>query len=230
MTRYIVTKSFQDRYTREYYGVGESYETNDENRGFELENGGYIAQENTEMASMAMQQKTNQANQTNNQASSQGNQAAQKAAEPMTVLNGQVMSVKDAQRALEIAEMSATKTGIQSIHDNSTEPVQAGQEAQENKQDPQPTQVNVRQANVQSAQGHMDQHVQSAQSEAQGQAHQAGYEGSSQSSSGAEGGLANKLAEASSNPSSQSAEQNQQQSANSTSSTSAKARATKKGE
>jgi hypothetical protein len=225
MTRYIVTKSFQDRYTREYYGVGESYETNDENRGFELENGGYIAQENTEMASMAMQQKANQASQENRQASSQGNQAAQKAAEPMTVLNGQVMSVKDAQRALEKAEMSATKTGIQSIHDNSTEPVQAGQESQENKQDPQPTQVNVRQANVQSAQGHMDQHVQSAQSEAQGQAHQAGYEGSSQ-----EGGLANKLAEASSNPSSQSAEQNQQSSANSTSSNSAKARATKKGE
>jgi hypothetical protein len=228
MTRYIVTKSFQDRYSRQYYGVGETYETNDQNRGFELENGGYIAQENTEMASMAMQQKANQASQANSQATSQANQQAQKAAEPMTVVNGQVMSVKDAQKALEAAEAANTKTGIQQMHDNSTEAVGAGKVAQQNQQDmqPQSAQINVRQANVQSAQGHMDQHVQSAQSQAQsqevsGQAHQAGYEGST----------AAKLAEASSNPSSQAAEQaqsEQTQSANSTST--AKARATKKGE
>ena len=54
--RYVVTKNFQDKMTGEYYGIGAIYETVSEKRAAELERSGYIAEENTEIAALALQQ------------------------------------------------------------------------------------------------------------------------------------------------------------------------------
>jgi hypothetical protein len=104
--------------------------------------------------------KMNENNQTQGQ---KVNQAAIEAAEAKTVINGKVVPISQAQTAMETAEANVTKTGIQQAHDNSSEPVQAGQEAQNaSSQSATQAQVNVKQANVQSGQTELETHMNQA--------------------------------------------------------------------
>lgn len=168
MERYVVTKSFMDRLTRKYYGVGSIYETSDMQRAEELMNGGYIAPENTEMASTAKAQaETFKAANQNAEAIAKAHQEAAKAAELKTVVNGKVVPLKDAQAAEASFNASVNQTGIQEAHNNATEPVQAGNVASQQGQSAQATsqnaaQANVRQANVQSGQAELEQHMNQA--------------------------------------------------------------------
>jgi hypothetical protein len=95
----------------------------------------------------ANNQTTSQANQAN-----QGNQAAQ---EPKTIINGKVVPLSVAQAAEQQAMQQSQQTGIQQQHDNNSEAVQAGQQAQNATQQQAET-FNIRQANVQSGQSHLD--------------------------------------------------------------------------
>lgn len=61
-------------------------------------------------------------------------QAIAKAAEAKTVVNGQELSVKDAQAAEESFMRQNTQTGIQAHHNNNSEAVEAGQVAQNQSQ------------------------------------------------------------------------------------------------
>ena len=70
-----------------------------------------------------------QQNQATNQ-TNQKNQAAAKYAEAKTVVNGQEVSVQQAQAAEEAFNKQNNQTGVQAHHDNSSEAVQAGQTAQ----------------------------------------------------------------------------------------------------
>lgn len=100
-------------------------------------------------------------NQAQNQAqqNQKTNQAAAKYAEAKTVVNGQEVSVKQAQAAEEAFNQQNTQTGIQQHHDNSTEAVQAGQTAQ-NASSMNQTNAAVKQVDVQSGQQHLEQHMQ----------------------------------------------------------------------
>lgn len=90
-----------------------------------------------------------------NQANNQTNQAnVQANAEAKTVVNGKVVSLNEALQAEQQAAQQAQQTGIQAHHSNHSEAVQAGQTAQ-NAAQQQPTNLNIRQANVQSGQSHM---------------------------------------------------------------------------
>lgn len=94
----------------------------------------------------------NQANQANNQAANQANVQAN--SEAKTVVNGKVVSLAEAYQAEQQAAQQAQQTGVQAHHSNHSEAVQAGQTAQ-NAAQQQPTNLNIRQANVQSGQSHM---------------------------------------------------------------------------
>jgi hypothetical protein len=167
METYVVTKSFMDRYTRKYYGVGSIYETTDPERAAELERGGYIAPATTEAAVAAKAQA--QQNQQTNQAANQNSEAVAKAhseiqnnAEAKTVVGGKVVSLSAAQNAEAHAEANMKQTGIQAHHDNSSEPVQAGQVAsQQGRTTASSNQENmnktVNPVNVQSGQEHLNQ-------------------------------------------------------------------------
>lgn len=121
----------------------------------------------------------NQFNQQNqNQAQNQKvDQAVVEAAEFKTVVNGKVVSINQAQAVLEAQEASVKQSGIQQAHDNSTEPVQAGQKAQGQRtasssdESARQAEMYVKQVNVQSGQKELEQHMnqsgQQAQSEAQ---------------------------------------------------------------
>lgn len=174
MERFIVTKSFQDRYTRKYYGVGSIFESSDADRIAELERGGYIAPENTDMAATAMQEgKVQEQAQANAKELASAYEQARQAIEPKTVVNGKVVPLKQAQSAEAMFEGSVKQTGIQQAHNNSTEPVQSGQVAQNSQQNAMAKglsaenkaqnlqQLNV--ANVQSGQAELEQHMQNAQ-------------------------------------------------------------------
>jgi hypothetical protein len=158
MTNYIVTRSFQDKNTGENFGIGQTYQATDERRASELEKAGFIAAENSQSAQMAKQQANQTANQGNVQSTNQ-NQAS----EPMTIINGKAVPVSQANQAMEQAEAAQRQSGIQAHHDNSSEPVQAGQTAQQQtvQTQAQPTQVNVRPANVQSGGEHLENHLNS---------------------------------------------------------------------
>lgn len=111
----------------------------------------------------------NQQNQANNQ---QIDQAIIEAAEAKTVLNGKVVSINQAQAAQEAFEAANTKTGIQAHHSNQSEAVQAGQKAQgqttaaTTSEAAKQAEMKIKQANVQSGQAHLEQHInQGAQSE-----------------------------------------------------------------
>lgn len=160
--RYVVTKNFQDKYTKEYYGIGATYETTNTERAAELERGGYIAPENTEAAQMAQTQAA-QNSQANNQTHSQ--MAAQN--EPKTVVNGKVVPINKAQAAEAARENNVTKTGIQQAHDNSTEPVQSGKTAKNAATQQTTQQQTIRQSNMQSGQQEMEQHINQAAGAAQ---------------------------------------------------------------
>jgi hypothetical protein len=107
---------------------------------------------------------TNENFQANNQATSQANEEAK------TVINGKVVSLSAAQAAEQQAALEAQQTGIQAHHDNSSEAVQAGQTAS-NPATKDTAAFNIRQANVQSGQSHLDTNA------TQTQAAQVGYEG-----------------------------------------------------
>jgi hypothetical protein len=155
MTNYVVTKAFQDKITGENYGIGQSYSASNEGRATELEKAGFIAAENSQGAQMAKQSSSQTTNQTNSQSNNQA------AAEPMTIINGKAVPVSQANQAMEAAEAAQSQTGVQAHHDNSTEAVQAGQTAQQSSAQTQQTQVNVRQANVQSGGEHLESHMNS---------------------------------------------------------------------
>jgi hypothetical protein len=108
---------------------------------------------------------------TNNQNQDQLNQQIQQQNEAKTIVNGQVVSLKAAQAAVEAADQQSTQTGIQAHHDNSSEAVQAGQTAQNSQaaSSQAQQQQSIKQANVQSGQQHLNQHMNqsAAQSEAQ---------------------------------------------------------------
>lgn len=182
MDRYVVTKSFMDRFTNKYYGVGSIYESNDEARAAELERGGYIAPENTEAASFAMQQgeEQKQADQ-NAKEVAKAHSEIQKNAEAKTVLNGKVVSISQAQKAEAAYEQQNNQTGIQAHHDNSSESVQAGQVAK-NSSLQQATQQTIRESEKQSGQQHLEQAMNASGGSTQnnafvGSGMQQGYEG-----------------------------------------------------
>lgn len=108
------------------------------------------------------------ANQATNQAS-QKNQAAAKYAEAKTVVNGQEVSVQQAQAAAEAFDKQNNQTGIQAHHDNSSEAVQAGQTAQ-NAATMNESKLNLKQTNMQSGQSHLSGAGAQVQSEASQQA------------------------------------------------------------
>jgi hypothetical protein len=153
METYVVTKSFMDRYTRKYYGVGSIYETTDPERAAELERGGYIAPAETEAAVAAKNQaQTNQAASQNAEAVAKAHSEIQNNAEAKTVVGGKVVSITAAQEAAKAAEAAAKTTGVQEHHNNSSEPVQAGQVAsQEGKTTASSNQANMQTQNIKSA-------------------------------------------------------------------------------
>lgn len=173
MTEYVVTKSFQDRLTKQYYGVGSIYTTDDANRASELENRGYIAPVNTEAANVA---KDHAAAQAAAKANASGMATNQEASELKTVVNGKVVPLKQAMAAEAAYNATVKQTGIQQAHNNSTESVQAGQVASQqttNAASQQAAQQTVKQVNVQSGQAELEQHMQTAQN-AQGASQQQG--------------------------------------------------------
>src|SRR4051812_30162050 len=126
--RYIVTRNFVDKYTGENYEVGNVYETINEKRARELENGGYVAPENTDYAQSALgqSQAQGQGQGQSQQQDQQLQQQLQQEVEPFTVLNGQQVPLKEALAVEEMREENIQTTGIRKEHDNNTEPVKAG--------------------------------------------------------------------------------------------------------
>lgn len=104
------------------------------------------------------------------------NQEVVEAAEFKTVVNGKVVSIKQAQAAQEAQEANVKQTGIQQAHDNSSEPVQAGQKAQgqrtasSSNESARQAEMNIKQVNVQSGQQELEKHMQSGSSQAQSEA------------------------------------------------------------
>jgi hypothetical protein len=97
--------------------------------------------------------KNNQANQQNNQqANQQNSQDLQK-----TVVNGKVVSLKQAQQIEEqFNQQQAQQTGIQAHHNNDSESVPAGQVAQnQNMMQQAEQQAMINQTNLQSGQSHL---------------------------------------------------------------------------
>lgn len=170
--RYVVTHSFQDKLTKKYYGVGSIYETQDESRAFELENGGYITPETTEAARVA------KASAQNMQSNAQTQSDVQREIEPKTVVNGKVVPLKQSQEATAAFEAQNTQTGIQDHHNNSSEAVQSGQVAQQQTNATQVQEASIRQANVQAGGENMQQHMNQAQEQGNNSptASQFGYE------------------------------------------------------
>ena len=126
------------------------------------------------MKKMNENQAQNQAqqNQATNQAANQANQknqAAAKYAEAKTVVNGQEVSVQQAQAAAEAFDKQNNQTGIQQHHDNSSEAVQAGQTAK-NAASMNESKLNLKQVNMQSGQSHLSGTGAQVQSEASQQA------------------------------------------------------------
>lgn len=172
MNRYVVTMNFKDRYTGKYYGIGSIFETDNAERAAELERGGYIAPENTEAARFAMQQaELNQQAAQNAEEVSKAHSQIQTNAEAKTVVNGKIVSITQAQQAEAAANAAMKQTGIRDIHNNVTEPVEAGQVASQQQQQGQQQQgqattastgnVNYEQTvkHVQSGQQHLEEHI-----------------------------------------------------------------------
>ena len=171
MSNYTVIHAFTDKTNGAQYEIGQTYEAQSEQRAKELQQGGYIAEANSQQAQSAqMEQKAAQANA---QGLAQAHEQAAKAVEPKTVVNGKVVSLKAAQAAEAYFETSNTQTGIQAHHDNTTEAVPAGQIAQQGQQAMNQQQMNqatgaqVRQANVQSSQAHLENAMNQTQTGAQ---------------------------------------------------------------
>jgi hypothetical protein len=172
--QYVVVHAFQDKYTKKYYGVGSMYESTDENRAFDLENGGYIVQDNTEMASMAKAQaKGEEYASQNAQNLAEAHKLAQQEIEPKTIINGKVVPVQQAQAAEASFGAMNTQTGVQDHHANYTEAVRAGQISEQAFQNAQQamqrTNGQINQANVQSGQQALEQEMQQVQQQSSNQ-------------------------------------------------------------
>jgi hypothetical protein len=164
---FIVLRNFTDKNTNKQYSIGEKYTPENQDRANELESGGYIAPENTEIAAMAKAEgeALNIVQAEAQQLAAAHTEAAQ-AAEPKTVVNGKVVALKEAQAAETAADQEIKKTGIRQAHDNSTEPVQAGMiahdtqsqrlQALQQDQTVQAQQQAIRQADVQSGQNELE--------------------------------------------------------------------------
>lgn len=162
--QYVVVHAFQDKYTKQYYGVGSIYDATDENRAMDLENGGYIVPDNTEAANAAKAMaKGEQAAKANAQELQQAYQQIKKDVEPKTVVNGKVVPLKAAQAAEAAFSVKNTQTGVQAHHDNSTEAVPAGGLAQQKVQSQSQQQAQY-QANAQSGQQALEKELQAAPS------------------------------------------------------------------
>ncbi len=164
--QYVVVHAFQDKYTRKYYGVGSIYETTDEQRAFDLENGGYIVPDNTEAATAAKAMAKGNAN---SQEMQQAFKQVQKEVEPKTVVNGKVVPLKAAQAAEAAFAIKNTQTGVQAHHANTSEAVAAGGLAQQKSQAAQmqesATQSSAQYAhNMQSGQQALEKELQAAPS------------------------------------------------------------------
>lgn len=129
--KYEVVKNFQDKYTKEYYGIGFTYETEDTNRAEELERGGFIVLEGSEAAKMA----------TTVEATTKDNEEA------YTIVDGKKVSLNQAQAKQEAAETNTKATGVTKNHDNHSEAVEAGKTAQ-NQQNTQTKQAAKQQENA----------------------------------------------------------------------------------
>lgn len=106
-----------------------------------------------------MNEKNNQAsNQENHQANQQGVQQNHSEDLQKTVVNGKVVSLKQAQQMEEQFNKQSNQTGIQAHHNNQSESVPAGQNAQNQNMNVQGQnqQQYVNQANVQSGQSHLE--------------------------------------------------------------------------
>lgn len=79
--------------------------------------------------------------------------------EAKTIVNGKLVSLSEAQQILKQASERAQQTGVQEHHSNHSEAVQAGQTAT-NAANVQAEQLNIKQGNLQSGQGHLDAGVQ----------------------------------------------------------------------
>jgi hypothetical protein len=112
-----------------------------------------------------MNENQNQA-QTNNQSSNEATQA-------YTIVNGKRVTIEQAQAAMKAAEAQVTQTGVTDQHSNHSEPVQTGQTAQSSASAQQNNAAQTQQARInpvnnQSAQAHMEQHINQAQNQGQG--------------------------------------------------------------
>lgn len=168
---HIVSRNFTDKTDGKQYSVGQSFQSQDQGRVTELEQGGFIVNANSQAAEAAFNQ--GQANQT---AKQQGQQMAEaysqaaKAAEPKTVINGKVVPLKYAQAAEASLEESITQSGIREAHNNASEPVQAGAIAQDTTQahraelmEQREQMQAVKAADIQSGQQELEQHMNQAQ-------------------------------------------------------------------
>src|SRR4051812_15698776 len=98
--QFTVIKAFRDKETGQSYGVGSTYDSQDQKRAMELEMGGYICEANSQAAKTAKAQaQGNQSLSQNAQQMAQAYEQAKKANEPKTVVNGKVVSLAAAQAA-----------------------------------------------------------------------------------------------------------------------------------
>lgn len=175
---YTVIRNFTDKTNNQSYKIGESYNAQDPQRVQELEGAGYIAATSSQFAADAKAQAKNA--QANAQKMAQTYSQIANNAEEKTVLNGKVVPLKVAQAAEAAFEETNTQSGVQAHHANASEAVPAGQIASQSQSTAEAgaaqtynaagqaqQQGQVKQANVQSGQAHLEQHMQEAQQQMQ---------------------------------------------------------------
>lgn len=101
--KYKVLKNFQDKYTKEYYGINALYETDDTERAEELERGGFIGPEEVQTT------QTNQANKTATQTHEASQASSQHATQSKkyTIIDGEKVEVSAQTEAHVKAEQHA---------------------------------------------------------------------------------------------------------------------------
>lgn len=85
--KYKVVKNFQDKYSKDYYGINSVYETEDAERAAELERGGFIVPEEAEANQTNKATKT--ATQTNQTSSEHASQS-----QKYTIIDGKKVEVQ----------------------------------------------------------------------------------------------------------------------------------------
>lgn len=113
----------------------------------------------------------NQFNKQNQAKNQEPDQAVVEASEFKTVVNGKVVSINQAQAAMEAQEANVQQTGIQEAQNNSSEPVQAGQKgkrtASSSNESARQAEMKIKQVNVQSGQKELEQHMNQGSSQSQ---------------------------------------------------------------